>query len=477
LNLESSGRELEAIVVGEIQKAIGAFGAILSKEADYSEQTVDQLRNGPITMPRDLEWENFIEQDPNFISPNLPLRDVQHIEYPGKHHPSATEVRAGMLERKSKYLKSYTPGWYVQSRSQLYLLTVDRFVLSPTHLHEFKSADSVYAQSPVVSLYLADQKLGAHSQPTSSSHKFILKGKQSGGMHRGHSWVFRAESYDTMLAWYDDIKSLTETTREARKEFIRGHTRAVSSYSTRSVSSLEEDEADQIPFSRENLAMTGERQPSAPKPERPQPGGRFPSSLDYASQRSRSPHSEASEPDQEWGQEVIGYLSGTGLNPTVVSPAADHHSEIAELGHYPNKSREALDNMVHPSPSGHKAVLEDEHSTSIIPGSHSIEDHDVVQHEIVEPSHAELSHETHVEQPTATVPTSQHVTFPPRTNGHPLNASHAYENADDSVKSTVPEIVITGDEPQPVPKPLPAITRTDTDKSVSNFDMPGKYIN
>src|ERR1700760_21889 len=150
-------------------------------------------------------------------------------------------------------------------------LTIVRFVLSPTHLHEFKSADAVYSQAPAVSLYLPEQKLGAHSQPTSSSHKFILKGRQTGGMHRGHSWVFRAESYDTMLAWYDDLKSLTETTGEARNEFIRGHNRAISSNSTRSVSSLEEDEADRVPFSRENLIQNGERRPSETSEQRPQP--------------------------------------------------------------------------------------------------------------------------------------------------------------------------------------------------------------
>jgi hypothetical protein len=64
-------------------------------------------------MPKDYEWNQFIERDPHFVNPNTPLRKVDDIEYPGKTHPAAAEVRAGMLERKSKYLKSYTPGWYV----------------------------------------------------------------------------------------------------------------------------------------------------------------------------------------------------------------------------------------------------------------------------------------------------------------------------------------------------------------------------
>jgi hypothetical protein len=243
LNLESSGRELESIVVGEIQKAYNAMASILKREGDDAYNTVEQLRGGPIAMPKDLEWSRFVETDPHFVNPRLPLRRIEDIDYPGKHAPAAAEVRAGMLERKSKYLKSYTPGWYV---------------LSPTHLHEFKSADKIYSQPPVMSLYLPDQKLGSHSEPGSSSHKFMLKGRQSGGMHRGHSWVFRAESYETMMAWFEALKILTEKTAEERNAFVRQHVRSTSQHSHRnSISSdgLEEDEADQVPYSTQSSVV------------------------------------------------------------------------------------------------------------------------------------------------------------------------------------------------------------------------------
>lgn len=111
LNLEGSGRELDSIVVGEIQKAYGALANILKREADANYGAVEGLRNGPIAMPKDREWSWFVERDANFVDPRLSLRNVRDIDYPGRHHPLATEVRAGMLERKSKYLKSYTPGW------------------------------------------------------------------------------------------------------------------------------------------------------------------------------------------------------------------------------------------------------------------------------------------------------------------------------------------------------------------------------
>jgi hypothetical protein len=64
-------------------------------------------------MPKDQEWNDFIVKDEHFVDPRIPVREVQNIHYPGRNHELASEVRAGLLERKSKYLKSYTAGWYV----------------------------------------------------------------------------------------------------------------------------------------------------------------------------------------------------------------------------------------------------------------------------------------------------------------------------------------------------------------------------
>lgn len=113
----------------------------------------------------------------------------------------------------------------------------------------------------------------------------MLKGRQTGAMHRGHAWVFRAESYDTMMAWFDDITSLSEKTGEARNAFVRNHVRSLSGNSIRpsSISSdgvMDEDEADQTPYSSQSAVL---RRASSMKGEtpvqRPQPGGRFPSDV------------------------------------------------------------------------------------------------------------------------------------------------------------------------------------------------------
>lgn len=173
-----------------------------------------------------------------------------------------------------------------------------RYVLSPTHLHEFKSADKT--QSPVMSLYLPEQRLGSHSQEAGSSPKFILKGRQTSGVHRSHSWVFRAESYDTMMAWYEDIKALTEKTPEERQDFVRGHSRSFSRTSSRrSVSSDGVvDEDDDEPYSAHHSAAAlgnGEQEAAPTGPRRPSPGGRFPSDIEVSTQRGlQAPHSPSS---------------------------------------------------------------------------------------------------------------------------------------------------------------------------------------
>ena len=245
--------------MGEIQKAYNALAGILKREGDDAYGAVEALRTGPISLPKDQEWYQFVSNDPHFVDPSVTIRRTEDIEYPGKNHPAAAEIRSGMLERKSKYLKSYTPGWYI---------------LSTTHLHEFKSADKIYSQPPVMSLPLAEQKLGSNSEPSSSSHKFMLKGRQSGNMHRGHNWVFRAESHDTMLAWIDDIRSLTEKTTAERNAFVRKHARSVSGTSDRgTVSSdgLDEDEADRVPYSGDATQLAAST-PLEHRPQRPQPG-------------------------------------------------------------------------------------------------------------------------------------------------------------------------------------------------------------
>ena len=190
-----------------------------------------------------------------------------------------------------------------------------------------------------MSLPLSDQKLGSHSNPDSSSHKFMLKGRQSGGMHKSHAWVFRAESYDTMMAWFSDIKTLTEKSGVERDAFIqRTHARSVSGGSHHQAASisdgsaLDEDEADHVPYSA--AASQPDLPPKEEKPQRPNPGGRFPSLLSI-NRDSQVPHSPSSASEDTGDREVVAAASalpGAGLMAGNMTAKQSHHPQQAAKG-------------------------------------------------------------------------------------------------------------------------------------------------
>lgn len=56
----------------------------MRREADGAYSTLEELRTGPIAMPKDHEWNAFVEKDEHFVDPKLPVREAQHIFYPGR---------------------------------------------------------------------------------------------------------------------------------------------------------------------------------------------------------------------------------------------------------------------------------------------------------------------------------------------------------------------------------------------------------
>lgn len=213
LNIQTSGKELEKLVVIEIQNALKVYARLMGEENQVIFNVlINNLDNGFITKMPDFEWNNFINANlNNFIDiDTVKTRKFSDISYKFINDPLTLEVRSSFLERRSKFLKSYSRGYYV---------------LTPTFIHEFKSSDRKKDIYPIMSLSLDECQVAEHSKKDVNNpntwHKFVLHTKQNGIIHRGHNWVFRAESYDLMIAWYNDIKKLTQLpTPEARAHYI-----------------------------------------------------------------------------------------------------------------------------------------------------------------------------------------------------------------------------------------------------------------
>lgn len=191
LNIQTSGKELERVVAQEVQSALNVFGKIIGQEAMNVETFSSKILGGYVQADPVEEWDHYIKRDPNFVNPNLTLRKIQDISYPNMNSSLAYEIRSGYLERRSKYLKSYSRAWYV---------------LTPTFLHEFKSSDRRKDPLPAMSIPLSDCSLELDKKSSSSnSYKFILNTRIS----RSHKWVFRAESQEKLRDWYHDLTTLS----------------------------------------------------------------------------------------------------------------------------------------------------------------------------------------------------------------------------------------------------------------------------
>jgi hypothetical protein len=113
-----------------------------------------------------------------------------------------------------------------------------------------------------------------------------------------HNWVFRAETHEEMLAWYHDIEQLVQLPNMSlsqRQTFIASHApEDTGDHHRQSGSSspgLDEDEADEVPYSQSHSI----EEPSQQSPQRPAPGGSFPSEtrLEDAAMYDSGRHSRA----------------------------------------------------------------------------------------------------------------------------------------------------------------------------------------
>lgn len=233
-NLQNSGGKLESIVVLEVQNYLGMFlNLVESEHLTIPNYLIPHINNGFLTKDAGFEWDSFISRhlpitsalqqlsvgnvgsssspkSGTFIDLTFPARKLSDFQIPNFDTALNISIREGYLERRSKFLKSYSSGWYV---------------LTCNFIHEFKSPDRKKDPQPVMSLLLDSCLVSEHSKDdgkvSGGVYKFVLYSKGLNIRHRSHNWVFRTDTYKNMIDWYTDIKNLTTlATPAARARFI-----------------------------------------------------------------------------------------------------------------------------------------------------------------------------------------------------------------------------------------------------------------
>ncbi|KAI5963112.1 uncharacterized protein KGF55_002904 [Candida pseudojiufengensis] len=219
-NLQNAGKQLEGIVVVEIQNYMSMFLNLIREEnSTFANYLVPNISEGFLSKESNFEWNAFIERNlpsnnlsvsavgnqttssvknGTFIDLDIPKRHSHDLIIRHFHSNLNVAVREGYLERRSKFLKNYSSAWYV---------------LTCSYIHEFKSNDRKKDPHPVMSLPLDSCTVSDHSKDdgkTEGVYKFILTSKSASAlMHKTHKWVFRTNTYSNMIDWFNDIKKLT----------------------------------------------------------------------------------------------------------------------------------------------------------------------------------------------------------------------------------------------------------------------------
>ncbi|KAI5956893.1 hypothetical protein KGF54_000511 [Candida jiufengensis] len=219
-NLQNAGKQLEGIVVVEIQNYMSMFLNLIREEnSTFNNYLVPNISEGFLSKESNFEWNAFIERNlpsnnlsvsavgnqttssvknGTFIDLDIPKRHTHDLIIKNFNSNLNVAVREGYLERRSKFLKNYSSAWYV---------------LTCSYIHEFKSNDRKKDPHPVMSLPLDSCTVSDHSKDDGKSdgvYKFILTSKSANAlMHKTHKWVFRTNTYSNMIDWFNDIKKLT----------------------------------------------------------------------------------------------------------------------------------------------------------------------------------------------------------------------------------------------------------------------------
>lgn len=196
LSIQANFSKFEAHVLATMQTAIAQFNQVVGQQCEQVRTLYGDMTSNAQKIPPDFEWNGFVQHNRSLlIDPSAGPRSVNDLAFANQDHKSTKPLIAGTLERKTKILRKYDPGYWVVTPSK--------------YLHEYKSDDD-FAKDPVpeTSLYLPDCTVGAID-----GVKFNVKGKDvsnsslSNKLATSHEYALRAMTDQEAAKWWETIRT------------------------------------------------------------------------------------------------------------------------------------------------------------------------------------------------------------------------------------------------------------------------------
>ncbi|KAH8829293.1 hypothetical protein DL96DRAFT_1597546 [Flagelloscypha sp. PMI_526] len=205
--MQANSEKFEAKILEGIQNIWNTFEELQTAKS----ASINEVEKSILTTFKGLdltaEWRSFAARKKDvLISPGAALRDEEKVTWPKMDDPSTNPIHSGMMQRKTKYMRSYKESFYV--------------VTPAGYLHQYPSSDSSIASNPEFSLYLPACTLGPQSEAGKGSSKFsIEEGKHSGsrrglratfGVKSEQEWSFKTATHGEMQAFWEACKPLCQ---------------------------------------------------------------------------------------------------------------------------------------------------------------------------------------------------------------------------------------------------------------------------
>lgn len=195
---ETLSQEVETATAMKIQDILKEFANVLGGIGDVYVQTAASIVEGFGSKHPLFELNSFFARENKyFFNAEVPERVAGAAVYRHQYTNLARAVRQGELERRTKYLKSFT-------RSE--------YVLTPQSLIEYRNGQ------PVLTIDLVGASLDTDHKHAAGD-RFVLQARQT-DTGKVQSWIFRSDNAD---GWIEDIKKvLAHKTPKERAEALFG---------------------------------------------------------------------------------------------------------------------------------------------------------------------------------------------------------------------------------------------------------------
>lgn len=191
--VQDAAKRVDGEVTERLQSILRKYTDIVEQNAKIIAAGAQDSRTVFINQPKLFEYKYWLSKTSapaSFTGSNSKSYSAREagtdVKYPSEDSPYAKAIRVGTLERRTKFLHTYSAGEYV---------------LTPLSLIEIRH------NAPVWAIDLVGAKLRKDHKAAKDKDQFVILGKQHGSSSgKQHSFVFRAKVASN---WIRDLEKIT----------------------------------------------------------------------------------------------------------------------------------------------------------------------------------------------------------------------------------------------------------------------------